>query len=95
MDYEGQRFSYILLRIILLVFSLAAFTAGTITNNVYSCFIVYGVGFLVASIVYIPDWPMYNQHPVSWRKGKIGGEGTLTKEQTKAKAASLAKQKRK
>ncbi|EEH10504.1 hypothetical protein HCBG_02148 [Histoplasma capsulatum G186AR] len=75
-DFHGQRFAENLNNGILSIFSVIAFTVGYAYEDVHLSVWIGLVGILVAVLVVVPPWPMYNKHPEPWLISGAGGVGT-------------------
>ena len=81
MDYHGQKLServYWILTIVLgTVFWVVGYVMGNFNVTVYGWF----CSLVLALLLCIPDWPIYNSQPVEWLK-----EIKSTKSNKKTKA---------
>lgn len=67
MDYRGQALSETLQQIINVLFGVIGFVYGYYIQSFWVTFLWCVTGFLVASLVCIPDWPWFNRHPLPWQ----------------------------
>ena len=66
MDYRGQQFSEYLYYFLTIFFGAIAWIVGFVANDFQLTVWGWAVGLGLALILCIPDWPMYNKHPVTW-----------------------------
>ena len=66
MDYRGQQFSEYLYYFLTIFFGGIAWVVGYVADNFQLTVYGWAVGLGLALILCIPDWPMYNKHPVTW-----------------------------
>ena len=85
MDFKGQQLAETLAMYILVGFAAIAFLVGYLRQDFGSMMTLFGSGCAVACVVAVPDWPVYNKHPVKWlpakgdaagKQQKRGGGGT-------------------
>lgn len=72
-DYVGQGRAEVLYRGIITLFSIVGFFWGYIVQQFSQSVYILGAGFLLASILSIPPWPMYRRNPLQWQNA-IEGE---------------------
>ncbi|XP_037945793.1 signal peptidase complex subunit 1 [Teleopsis dalmanni] len=68
MDYEGQHKAEKLSRFIIALFGIVGLIWGGIIQQFSQTVYILGAGFLLASLVTIPPWPMYRRRPLNWQK---------------------------
>ena len=68
MDYRGQQFSEYLYYFLTIFFGAIAWFVGYFSDDFQITVYGWAVGLGLALILCIPDWPMYNKHPVTWAK---------------------------
>ena len=95
MDYRGQQFSEYLYYFLTIFFGAIAWFVGYFSNDFQLTVYGWAVGLGLALILCIPDWPMYNKHPVTWakkadssaveKKGEKGGDKKEKKEKDSKK----------
>jgi len=68
MDYDGQAKAEKCSRIIILLFGVVGFLWGYVIQQFSQTVCVLGAGFLLASVLTIPPWPIYMRKPLSWQK---------------------------
>lgn len=68
MDYKGQGRSEKLSRMIITLFGVVGLVWGYYIQQFSATVYVLGAGFLLASILTIPPWPMYRRKPLNWQK---------------------------
>jgi signal peptidase complex subunit 1 len=66
MDFEGQRAAERLQTHMLFYFAAAAFLLGYLTGNFQLMVLLYAAGGVLALVLVVPDWPMFNKHPLQW-----------------------------
>lgn len=66
MDLQGQRTAEWLYFTILLGAALPAFLYGWITGSLARMLIIYAASTALTVVLVVPDWPMYNRHPLKW-----------------------------
>lgn len=66
MDLQGQRNAEWLYLILLLGGAVPAFLGGWFTGSMKLMFIIYAAFSAVAVLAVVPDWPIYNRHPLKW-----------------------------
>ena len=45
-----------------------AWVCGYVAESFKVTFVIWLLGLVVAMILCVPDWPMFNRHPVDWLK---------------------------
>ena len=66
MDYEGQKLSEILFYYIIILFGVIGWIYGYFLQDFTYVFYSWGVGVGISILLCVPDWPIYNKHPVKW-----------------------------
>jgi signal peptidase complex subunit 1 len=66
MDYRGQQFSEYLYYFLTIFFGAVAWVVGYLYNDFQMTVNGWAIGLTLAIVLCIPDWPMYNKHPVKW-----------------------------
>ncbi|KAK3271264.1 hypothetical protein CYMTET_20376 [Cymbomonas tetramitiformis] len=66
MDFEGQKLSEIFYQYTILIFALISFLSGYILGSYRLMMMLYGAGVALAFVISVPDWPYFNQHPLTW-----------------------------
>ncbi|KDD73852.1 hypothetical protein H632_c1786p1 [Helicosporidium sp. ATCC 50920] len=79
MDFKGQRLSEIYFSYIMIVFGAAAFLVGYSLESFQLMMAVFTTGLAFSLLVSVPDWPMYNRHPVKWLPAKKSESRTKTR----------------
>jgi len=67
MDYAGQALCEQLYQLILLLAGLIGFGLGYKEQSFWLTFLWCCGGFVVATLVCVPDWPIYRKHPLPWQ----------------------------
>lgn len=70
MDFEGQARAEKLSRIIITLFGVVGLVWGYIIQQFSQTVYILGAGFVLASLLTIPPWPMYRRKPLNWQKPK-------------------------
>lgn len=70
MDLQGQRLCERIYTVIIIVFAIVAFLAGYLLQSFTVMLAVFGCGVGAAAVACLPDWPMYNRHPIKWLPAK-------------------------
>lgn len=70
MDLQGQRLCERLYTVIIVAFAVVAFLAGYLLQSFAAMLAVFGGGVGIAAVLCLPDWPMYNRHPIKWLPAK-------------------------
>lgn len=78
MDFEGQKLAEALSMAIVVVAAVLGFLYGYVRQDFAAMMWVFASGTAVAGLVGVPDWPMYNKHPVRFlppkaKEGQRGG----------------------
>ncbi|RMZ89925.1 hypothetical protein DV736_g2857, partial [Chaetothyriales sp. CBS 134916] len=78
-DFHGQRLAETLSNSLLIVFSVIAFLAGFVKQDIYLTLWTGLAGFLLTLAVVVPPWPVFNQHPEPWlgSKAALLGSGVV------------------
>ncbi|TCD61589.1 serine/threonine-protein kinase KIN2 [Steccherinum ochraceum] len=63
-DFEGQKQAENVTRIALIAATVVAFIIGFVLQSLITTFIVFGSATILLCLAVIPQWPMYNRHPV-------------------------------
>ncbi|XP_011502510.1 PREDICTED: signal peptidase complex subunit 1 [Ceratosolen solmsi marchali] len=68
MDYDGQARAEKLSRIIISLFGIVGLFWGYIIQEFSQTIYILGAGFVMAAIITVPAWPMYQRKPLEWQK---------------------------
>lgn len=68
MDYDGQGRAEKLSRIIITLFGVVGFIWGYVIQQFSQSIYILGAGFVMASLITVPPWPMYRRKPLDWQK---------------------------
>ncbi|KAF8470204.1 microsomal signal peptidase 12 kDa subunit-domain-containing protein [Kalaharituber pfeilii] len=71
-DFEGQRLSEVLTTNILLAAGIVGWIVGFVLQDVSYIVYIGLAGSLLAVLVVIPPWPIYNKHPLRWLPAGAG-----------------------
>ena len=90
MDYQGQKLSQNLFYYIIILFGSIGWIYGYILQDFTYVFYSWSVGVLISIVLCVPDWPIYNKHPIKWLESipdrdEDGGEETKKVETKKGK----------
>ncbi|EFN59936.1 hypothetical protein CHLNCDRAFT_15382, partial [Chlorella variabilis] len=66
MDFAGQKLAETLAMFIVSLFSVIGFIYGYLQQDFRGMMSLFGGGVLLAFVVGVPDWPVYNKHPVKF-----------------------------
>lgn len=84
MDYQGQKLSENLFYYIILLFGIVGWIYGYILQDFTYVFYSWSVGVGISLVLCVPDWPIYNRHPIKWLESiPDRSEEEETKEETK------------
>ena len=75
MDFKGQQLAESLAMYMLVGFAAIAFLVGYLRQDFGSMMTLFGSGCAVACVVAVPDWPVYNKHPIQWLPAKGDAAG--------------------
>ncbi|XP_009801810.1 signal peptidase complex subunit 1-like [Nicotiana sylvestris] len=90
MDWQGQKLVEQLMQILLVSFAVVAFITGYVLGSFQIMLLVYAGGVVFTALVTIPNWPVYNRHPLSWldpSEAEKHPKPQITNPSTKKKAA--------
>ena len=83
MDYQGQKLSERLYYYIIIIMGAIGWVIGYIQQDFMQTFYVWFVGTAVSVVLCVPDWPIYNRHPVDWLKEVPSSENSDEKDASK------------
>ncbi|GFP92732.1 probable signal peptidase complex subunit 1 [Phtheirospermum japonicum] len=66
MDWQGQKLAEQLMQLMLVFFAVAAFITGYVLGSFQTMLLVYAAGVVLTSLITIPNWPLFNRHPLHW-----------------------------
>lgn len=66
MDFQGQKEAEQWTTRLLVAFAALGFLLGYALGSFQLMVIVYSAGGVAALALVVPDWPMFNKHPVEW-----------------------------
>ncbi|XP_031121652.1 probable signal peptidase complex subunit 1 [Ipomoea triloba] len=66
MDWQGQKLAEQLMQILLVSSAFVAFIAGYILGSFQTMILIYAGGVVLTSLITIPNWPVFNRHPLNW-----------------------------
>ncbi|KAL9892286.1 signal peptidase complex subunit 1 [Glossina fuscipes] len=70
MDFVGQQKAEKYSRFIITLFGVVGLIWGVIIQQFSQTVYILGAGFVLASLLTIPPWPIYRRHPLNWQKPK-------------------------
>jgi signal peptidase complex subunit 1 len=76
MDFKGQEYAEKLGQKLLVSVAVISFIVGYVKGDFGVMMSLFGVGFLFVFVLTVPNWPMYNKHPIAWVKGKKKGKSS-------------------
>merc|ERR1711957_1119204 len=85
MDYQGQKLSENLFYYITILFGSVGWIYGYFLQDFTYVFYSWGVGVAISIVLCVPDWSIYNQHPVQWLKSIPDRDDSDSEEETKKK----------
>ncbi|CAH0388942.1 unnamed protein product [Bemisia tabaci] len=68
MDYDGQRRAEKYSKIIITLFGAVGLIWGYIIQRFSQTVYILGAGFILATIIAVPPWPIYRKKPLQWQK---------------------------
>uniref|UniRef100_A0A7S0N199 Signal peptidase complex subunit 1 n=1 Tax=Pyramimonas obovata TaxID=1411642 RepID=A0A7S0N199_9CHLO len=66
MDFKGQKLSEIFYQFTVVIFAIISFLLGYIFGSFRLMMLTYGAGVALAFVISVPDWPYFNQHPLTF-----------------------------
>ena len=66
MDFRGQKVSERAIQVVLAVFAVAAFLFGYGLQSFQLMMVIFSSGLGITFLATVPNWPVYNRHPVAW-----------------------------
>ncbi|KAH7856683.1 hypothetical protein Vadar_004225 [Vaccinium darrowii] len=66
MDWQGQKLAEQLMQILLVGFAVVAFATGYALGSFQTMLLVYAAGVVITTLVTVPNWPLFNRHPLNW-----------------------------
>lgn len=73
MDFKGQEYSEKLALKLLILSAATSFLLGYFKQDFGLMMAMFAAGFVLTFIVTVPNWPIYNKHPIEWVKSKSKG----------------------
>lgn len=73
MDFKGQERSEKLALKMIIVTAVVSFFLGYFKQDFSLMMGLFATGFLITFLITVPNWPMYNKHPIDWVKSKSKG----------------------
>mgnify|MGYP003706369387 CR=1 FL=1 len=91
MDYKGQKLAEMLFQIIIALFGFVGFVWGYYVQDFSYCFRCWLVGLIIAAVLTIPDWGMFNQNTPKWLDSIPDGVWTTRGEEKAGEKMELPK----
>lgn len=88
MDFKGQERSEKLGLKMLIVTAVVCFFLGYYKQDFRLMMGLFAAGFLLTFVITVPNWPMYNKHPIEWVQTK---SKSVKKRSPETLASSLKK----
>ncbi len=66
MDFQGQKQAEQLIYRVLTLFALAGFLAGYALGSFALMVYINAAGLALTLLLVVPDWPLFNRHPLNW-----------------------------
>eukprot|EP00976_Prorocentrum_cordatum_P112763 1195588-Prorocentrum_minimum.AAC.6 len=66
MDFKGQKLSEVFYQFTVVFFAAISFLLGYIFGSFRLMMLTYGAGVALALVISVPDWPYFNQHPLTF-----------------------------
>lgn len=66
MDFKGQQLSETLCMYLVIQCAMGGFLWGYLNQSFSQMMTVFAGGVALATLITVPDWPMYNKNPVAW-----------------------------
>jgi signal peptidase complex subunit 1 len=70
MDFKGQHRAETLATKMIIYTSLLSFLVGWMRQDFTLMLVLFVAGVILTLVVTVPNWPMYNRHPIAWVAGK-------------------------
>ncbi|KAI5801453.1 microsomal signal peptidase 12 kDa subunit-domain-containing protein [Peziza echinospora] len=74
-DFEGQRIAELLTTRILILSGIIGWLVGFYLKDVIYTVYIGLAGSLLAFLLVVPPWPVYNKHPLRWLPAGAGKKG--------------------
>lgn len=66
MDFQGQKAAEQWISRVLIAFAALSFIVGYLLSNFQVMVVINLVGLAVTLGLVVPDWPLFNRHPLQW-----------------------------
>ncbi|KAI4385297.1 hypothetical protein MLD38_003341 [Melastoma candidum] len=93
MDWQGQKLSEQLMQIMLVAVAVAAYVTGFMIESFRIMMLIYAGGVVLITLITVPNWPLFNRHPLKWLEPSVAEEYSKEPPQQQATAASSGKKK--
>ena len=87
MDFKGQKTSEYISTVLVSVFAAVAFVLGYVLQSFNLMMALFTAGVGLAFLITVPDWWVYNQHPLEWLP-PLSGRAAATKQQQQRRRQS-------
>ncbi|KAI6101594.1 microsomal signal peptidase 12kDa subunit, partial [Pisolithus croceorrhizus] len=67
-DFIGQKRVDSIARVALPACTIASFAVGYVLQSLRVTMGAFALSTLLVAVMVVPPWPVYNRHPVRWRK---------------------------
>lgn len=54
------------MQLMLVFFAVVGFVTGYVLESFQTMLIIYAAGVVLTSLITIPNWPVFNRHPLNW-----------------------------
>ncbi|KAK3881673.1 hypothetical protein Pcinc_013893 [Petrolisthes cinctipes] len=85
MDFEGQKLAERLFQIIVVAFGAVGWLYGYYVQDFFMTVLTLGAGFVLASLVTLPPWPIYRRYPLKWAPSQDTTTSVSNPESTSSK----------
>ncbi|KAJ8597171.1 microsomal signal peptidase 12 kDa subunit, partial [Rhizopogon salebrosus TDB-379] len=65
-DFKGQKRADDIVRVVLITSTFLSFVIGFTLSSLWITFSTFVLCTVALSLVVLPPWPMFNQHPAKW-----------------------------
>ncbi|KAG8369285.1 hypothetical protein BUALT_Bualt15G0135500 [Buddleja alternifolia] len=71
MDWQGQKLAE---QLMLVIFAAVGFITGYVLGSFQTMLLVYTAGVVLTSLITVPNWPLFNRHPLNWLDSDEAGK---------------------
>eukprot|EP01068_Selenidium_serpulae_P012222 Selendium_serpulae@DN5787_c0_g1_i1.p1 len=90
--FHGQNLAYKLMTIVLWTSGIVGFIVGFIVQRFVVTFYFIATGAVIATILTVPSWPMFQRHGITWREPQFTAEAEQDASPTEAQAGGVLSQ---